>query len=112
MYFIKCISIRKHFEMLRSIFCFVTVSSDDLDIPTMFVLLRNLADVQITTHLPYSTDFTIESDLARLGFYRKQILHSQHTISNTDFKLFWDTITGVSFDLKPIRTEINPEDNI
>ncbi|CAG2194648.1 unnamed protein product [Mytilus edulis] len=70
------------------------VSSDDLDIPTMFVLLRNLADVQITTHLPYSTDFTIESDLARLGFYRKQILHSQHTISNTDFKLFWDTITG------------------
>lgn len=60
----------------------------------MFVLLRNLADVQITTHLPYSTDFTIESDLARLGFYRKQILHSQHKISNTDFKIFWDTITG------------------
>lgn len=76
----------------------------------MFFLLRNFADVLITPYLPHPTDFTIGSDLARIVFYRKQIVHSQHKISNTDFEIAWKDITGVSFIFKVL--EFYPDDNI
>lgn len=62
----------------------------------MCLLLRNFTEMQIPTTLPHPADNKVGSDLARIEYYRKKIVHSQHALSDTDFKLAWDTITGVS----------------
>ncbi|VDI09059.1 tripartite motif-containing protein 2/3 [Mytilus galloprovincialis] len=61
--------------------------------PTMCLLLRNLAEINIATTLPHAADNTFGSDLARIEYYRKEFVHSQHEISDNDFRLIWDTIT-------------------
>lgn len=96
MHFFNCKYIKKKYNIFLLFVTDNLVSSGSLDISTMCLLLRNLAGVQITTNLPHPADILNGSNLARIEYYRKKIVNSQLEISDTDFKLAWDTITEVS----------------
>lgn len=73
-------------------------TSTDFDLTLMICLLRNLAEVDISDILPNAKDTSEAASLSRLKYYRNQVVHSQtFSLSDKEFKQYWDDITNVSF---------------
>lgn len=84
---------------------FVTLgdpSSFDFDLTLLICLLRHLEQkVPISDTLPFATDTSIAASLSRLKYYRNQVAHNQTlTLSCTEFEIWWNDITNVSYKIK------------
>ena len=73
--------------------------STDFDISLLCKLLRAICSLTPPATgwdiLPYSTDHSLEADLARIKFYRNKIYGHNHSmeITNVDFKKLWMEIS-------------------
>ena len=73
--------------------------STDFDISLLCKLLRAICSLTPPATgwdiLPYSTDHSLEADLARIKFYRNKIYGHNHSmeITNADFKKLWMEIS-------------------
>lgn len=78
-----------------------TTSSKQYDISLMMCLIRNLVSVKPPINgfddLPLTTETSMESDLARIKYYRNKVAHADSDkIATIDFKIIWHDLVDVS----------------
>ncbi|XP_013420467.1 uncharacterized protein LOC106180851 [Lingula anatina] len=84
-----------------------TVTTQDLDITLVVVLLRNITNLnpQAKWENPTASDTSIEANIGRVKTYRNQLSHGHHLgITDTAFQTEFDALKQVLLSLSPIYT--------
>lgn len=73
-------------------------NSESFDVSLMVCLIRNLTCIQIVDYLPHHSKQDDSSNLTRLWYYKRKIMHGDADIFlDRTFDLIWDDICQVRF---------------
>lgn len=104
---IYCRELSQWHSYIYVIFFFISgnTSSENYDVTLMICLLRNFSTIVPPSNgydkMPPATEISDGADLARIKYYRNQIVHAEKDeISKQDFTIAWACVSKVNMSCK------------